>query len=67
MQNDGGTREGQEEAFIEPLEHKLEEHLLIHSFLCVPEYSIFLLGRDILHEVEATIHLMGEKMETGVP
>ena len=41
--------------------------MLIHSFLYVPEYSIFLLGRDILHKVEATIHLIGDKLETGVP
>ena len=41
--------------------------MVIHSFLCVPEYSIFLLGRYILRKVEATIHLMADKLETGVP
>ena len=41
--------------------------MLIHSFLYVPEYSVFLLGRDILYKVEATIHLIGDKLETGVP
>ena len=54
----------QERAFIEPSECKLDKHRLTHSFLHVPECPVPLLGRDILG---ATIHLMGDKLETGVP
>ena len=38
-----------------------------HSFLYVPKCPIPLLGRDILHKSGATIHLMGDKLETGIP
>ena len=57
----------QEQAFREPLECKLDDHMLTHSFLHVPECPIPLLGRDILHKFGATTHPTGEKLETGVP
>ena len=63
----GVSGKAQEQAFIEPLECKLDEHMLTHSFLYVPECPIPLIGRDILHKLRATIHLMGDKLETGVP
>lgn len=43
----------QEWASTEPLESKLDTHLT-YSFLCVPELG-------------ATIHLTGDKLETGLP
>ena len=63
----GVTGKAQEQAFIEPIECKLGEHKLTHSFLYVPEYAMPLLGKDILYILGATIHLMGDKLEIGVP
>ena len=37
----------QERAFLEPLECKLDQHTLTHSFQYVPECPVPLLGRDI--------------------
>ena len=54
-------------AFTEPLEYKFDKHTLTHSFLYVPECPVPLLGRDILHKLGATIYLMGDKLEIGVP
>lgn len=41
--------------------------MLTHFFLYVPECPILLLGRDILHKLGATIHLIRNKLETGIP
>ena len=63
----GVSGKAQEWAFIEPFECKLGEHMLTHSFLYVPECPIPQLGRDLLHKLGATTHLMGDKLESGVP
>lgn len=60
-------RKAQEQAFIKPLECKFDEHTLTHSFLYASECPIPLLGREILHKLGATIHLMEDKLETVVP
>ena len=41
--------------------------MLTHSFLYVSKCPIRLLGRAILHTLRATVHLMGDRLETGVP
>ena len=56
----------QEWAFIDPLECKSDEHILIHSFLYIPECSLLLLGRDSLHKLGTTIHLIGDKLEMDI-
>lgn len=56
----------QEWAFTEPLECKSDEHILIHSFLYIPECSLLLLGRDSLHKLGTTIHLIGDKLEMDI-
>ena len=40
---------------------------ICHSSLYILEYLIPLLGMDMLHKLGATIHLLGDKLETGVP
>ena len=47
------------------MEFKLDEHMLTHS-LYAPEYPKPMLGRDILHILEASIHLLRKKLETGL-
>lgn len=42
-------------------------HILIYSFLYAPKCPIPLSGKDILHKFGATIHPVGEKLETGIP
>ena len=63
----GVSGKAQEKAFIEPLECKLDEYTLTYPFLYVPECPITLLERNILHKLGATIHLMGDKLEIGIP
>lgn len=41
--------------------------MLTHFFLYVSECQIRLLGRAILHTLRAIVHLMRDKLETGVP
>lgn len=41
--------------------------MVINSFSVCPKYSIFLLGRDILHKVEATIHPNGRQTGDWCP
>ena len=60
------SRKVQEWAFIEPLECKSDEYTLIHSFLCIPECSLLLLGRDSLHKLGTAIHLRGDKLEMDI-
>ena len=57
----------QEQAFIESSECKFDEHTLPHSFLYVSECPIPLLGRQILHKLGTTIHLIKDKLEIVVP
>ena len=61
------SRKVQEWAFIEPLECKFDEHTLTHSFLYISECPIPLLGREILHKLGTTIHLIEDKLEIVVP
>ena len=62
----GVSGKAQVQAFIEPLECKLDEHMLAHPFLKLLECPIPLLGRYILYKLGATIHLMGDKLEIGL-
>ena len=62
----GVLGKAQEQAFIEPLECKSDEYTLIHSFLCIPECSLLLLGRDSLHKLGTAIHLRGDKLEMDI-
>ena len=57
----------QEWALIEPSKCKLVKHMLTHSFLHVSKCQIRLLGIAVLHKLRAIIHLMRDKLETGVP
>lgn len=52
---------------MEPSRCKLDEHTFTHSFLYDPECPISLLERDIFMNWELLIHLMGDKLEIGVP
>ena len=45
----------------------MDEHTFTHSFLYVPECPISLLERDTFINWELLIHLMGGKLEIGVP
>ena len=49
----------QEQAPTESLKCKLDKYTLTHFFLYIPKCPISLIGREI--------HLMGDKLETGVP
>ena len=45
-----------ENGHLQPLEGKVDQHTLTHSFLQVPECPAPVLGRDILHKWGATLH-----------
>ena len=62
----GVSGKAQERAFIEPLKCKMDKHVT-HSFLHIPKCPISLIGRDTLHKLGVTIHLMGDKLEIGIP
>lgn len=57
----GVTRLSQEQPLLQPLECKLGEKTLTHSFLYMPDRPIPLLGRDILWKLNAQITFFLEK------
>lgn len=46
--------------FLKPLKYKIGKRMGIHQFLYLPNSPKFLLGRDLLENLEATSEFKGE-------
>ena len=56
-----------ENGHLQPLQGKVDQHTLTHSFLQVLECPVPLLGRDVLHKLGGLLSTTGDKLESGVP